>query len=180
MIHSFQCSDTQDLFDGKRVARFANFETVALRKLQQLLAATTLYFLRIPPGNQPEALKPERRGQHSLRINDQWRMCFVWLDGHASRVELVDYHRRRMTMSGEVSLIHPGDILAEDWLKPLGLSQYALAKAIDVPPRHTNEIVKGLRGITVDTALRLGAFLVRTRKVGSTCNPTLIPRLRVN
>ena len=61
-------------------------------------------------------------------------------------------------MSGEVSLIHPGDILAEDWLKPLGLSQYALAKAIDVPPRRINEIVKGLRGITVDTALRLGAF----------------------
>ena len=158
MIHSFQCSETQALFDGKRVARFANFETVALRKLQQLHAATTLYFLRISPGNQLEALKPERRGQHSLRINDQWRVCFVWLDGHASLVELVDYHRRRMTMSGEVSLIHPGDILAEDWLKPLGLSQYALAKAIDVPPRRINEIVKGLRGSTVNTALRLGAF----------------------
>ena len=92
MIHGSQCSETQALFDGKRVARFANFEAVALRKLQQLHAATTLDFLRIPPGNQLEALKRERRGQHSIRINDQWRACFVWLDGHASRVEIVDYH----------------------------------------------------------------------------------------
>ena len=92
MIHSFQCSETQALFCGKWVARFANFETVALRKLQQLHAATTLDFLRIPPGNQLEALKRDRRGQHSLRINDQWHVCFVWLDGHASRVEIVDYH----------------------------------------------------------------------------------------
>lgn len=61
-------------------------------------------------------------------------------------------------MSREVPLVHPGVILAEDWLKPLNLSQYALAKAIGVPPRRINEIVKGLRGITVDTALRLGAF----------------------
>lgn len=61
-------------------------------------------------------------------------------------------------MPREVPLSHPGSILLEDWLKPLGLSQYALAKAIDVPPRRINEIVKGLRGITVDTALRLGAF----------------------
>ena len=62
-------------------------------------------------------------------------------------------------MPREVPLSHPGTILLEDWLKPLGISQYALARAIDVPPRRINEIVKGLRGITVDTALRLGAFL---------------------
>ncbi|MFC7462195.1 HigA family addiction module antitoxin [Hydrogenophaga defluvii] len=61
-------------------------------------------------------------------------------------------------MKREVPLIHPGVILQEDWLQPLGLSQYALAKAIDVPPRRINEIVKGLRGITVDTALRLAAY----------------------
>jgi addiction module HigA family antidote len=63
-----------------------------------------------------------------------------------------------MNMTREVPLIHPGVILAEDWLKPLGLTQYALAKAIGVPPRRINEIVKGLRGITADTALRLAAF----------------------
>ena len=61
-------------------------------------------------------------------------------------------------MTREVPLSHPGIILLEDWLKPMGISQYALAKAIDVPPRRINEIVKGLRGITVDTALRLGAY----------------------
>ena len=74
---SFSCSDTQALFDGKRVARFVNFETVALRKLQQLHAAVTLNFLRVPPGNQLEALKRDRAGQHSIRINSQWRVCFV-------------------------------------------------------------------------------------------------------
>ena len=93
MIQSFQCSDTAALFAGKRIARFANFEAVALRKLQQLNAATALEFLRVPPGNMLEALKGKRRGQHSIRINSQWRVCFVWLDGgHASRVEIVDYH----------------------------------------------------------------------------------------
>ena len=65
---------------------------------------------------------------------------------------------RAATMARTVPLVHPGAILLEDWLKPLGISQYALAKAIDVPPRRINEIVKGLRGITVDTALRLGTF----------------------
>jgi proteic killer suppression protein len=66
---------------------------VALRKLQQLNAATGLEFLRVPPGNMLEALKGDRRGQHSVRINSQWRVCFVWLDsGHASRVEIVDDH----------------------------------------------------------------------------------------
>lgn len=61
-------------------------------------------------------------------------------------------------MTREIPLSHPGIILLEDWLKPMGISQYALAKAIDVPPRRINEIVKGLRGITVDTALRLSAY----------------------
>lgn len=92
MIESFHCDDTQALFDGKRVARFANFEAVALRKLQQLHAAATLDFLRVPPGNQLEALKRDRAGQHSIRINSQWRVCFVWKNGHANRVEIVDYH----------------------------------------------------------------------------------------
>lgn len=69
-------------------------------------------------------------------------------------------------MTRIVLLIHPGIILLEDWLKPMGLSQYALAKAIAVLPRRINEIVKGLRGITVDTALRLGPTLAPMRKVG--------------
>ncbi len=92
MIQGYQCSDTEALFAGKRIARFANFEAVAMRKLQQLHAATTLEFLRVPPGNQLEALKGDRKGQHSIRINGQWRLCFVWANGHATRVEIVDYH----------------------------------------------------------------------------------------
>ena len=77
---------------GKRVARFANLEAAAMRKLAQLNAATSLEFLRIPPGNRLEALQGSRRGQYSIRINEQWRLCFVWADGHASQVEIVDYH----------------------------------------------------------------------------------------
>ena len=92
MLQTFRCAKTEALFNGRRVARFVNFEAVALRKLQQLHAATALEFLRIPPGNRLEALTGDRQGQHSIRINDQWRVCFVWREGHAHDVEIVDYH----------------------------------------------------------------------------------------
>lgn len=92
MIKSFRCSDTQRLFDGKQVARFANIARVALRKPQQLHAATTLEFLRVPPNNRLEALKGDRRGQYSIRVNDQWRLCFCFEDGNAFNVEIIDYH----------------------------------------------------------------------------------------
>lgn len=92
MIKHFRCPDTQRLFEGKRVPRFVNISRVAIRKLQQLNAAATLSFLRVPPSNRLEALKGDRRGQYSLHINDQWRICFVWRDGHVWDVEIVDYH----------------------------------------------------------------------------------------
>ena len=92
MIHSFKCTDTQDLFGGKAVAKFVNFRAVAERKLQMLHRATRLDDLRIPPNNRLEALKRERKGQHSIRINDQWRVCFVWTGSDAIHVEIVDYH----------------------------------------------------------------------------------------
>lgn len=92
MIQDFLCADAHALFQRRRVPRFANIEAVALRKLAQLNAATTLDFLRIPPGNRLEALQGDRKNQYSIRINEQWRVCFVWCDGHASRVEIIDYH----------------------------------------------------------------------------------------
>lgn len=92
MIKSFRDSETQTLFSGRRVARFVNIERVALRKLQQVHAATTLEFLRVPPQNRLEALKGNRKGQYSIRINDQWRICFRFDGGHAFDVEIVDYH----------------------------------------------------------------------------------------
>jgi proteic killer suppression protein len=92
MIKSFRCSETQALYEGRRVTRFANFKAAAERKLQMLDSADTLGFLRSPPGNRPEALKGSRAGQHSIRINDQWRICFVWTDAGPSSVEIVDYH----------------------------------------------------------------------------------------
>ena len=92
MLQTFRCAQTEALFNGRRVARFVNIEAVALRKLQQLHAATALEFLRVPPGNRLEALSGDRQGQHSIRINEQWRVCFAWCEGHAHDVEIVDYH----------------------------------------------------------------------------------------
>ena len=92
MIHSFACLDTGALFHSRTVPRFRNIERVARRKLLQLHAASELASLRIPPGNQLEALKGSRKGQHSIRVNDQWRVCFVWREDGAHQVEIVDYH----------------------------------------------------------------------------------------
>ena len=92
MILAFKCADTQSLFQRNRVKRFVNIESIARRKLDQLHAATTLDFLRVPPGNRLEALLGSRKGQHSIRINDQFRVCFVWTPQGVSNVEIVDYH----------------------------------------------------------------------------------------
>jgi len=93
MIKSFLDKDTEKLFRGKRSRRLpAGIQRVALRKLVQLNAAADLNFLIVPPGNRFEALKGDRQGQHSIRINDQWRICFVWRDRDVYDVEIVDYH----------------------------------------------------------------------------------------
>lgn len=92
MIQSFRCKHTQALFEGGNPRRFSAFKKVAIRKLTQLDAAQTLAFLRSPPGNRLEPLKGDRRDQYSIRINDQYRICFVWTDNGPADVEIVDYH----------------------------------------------------------------------------------------
>jgi proteic killer suppression protein len=92
MIISFRCKATQSLFEGRAVAQFINFQSVAERKLQMLHHANRLEDLRAPPNNRLKALAGDREGWHSIRINDQWRLCFVWLGVHAAEVEIVDYH----------------------------------------------------------------------------------------
>jgi len=92
MIRSFKCTDTEALSKGIRVRRFVNIEDVARRKLRQIEIADRLDDLRVPPGNRLEALRGARSGQYSIRINDQWRVCFKWEEAGAEDVEIVDYH----------------------------------------------------------------------------------------
>ena len=92
MIVSFADKDTERLSRGIRVPRFAGFERIALRKLRQLQIGGSLNDLRVPPGNRLEALVDNRAGQHSIRINDRYRICFTWTAAGAQDVEIVDYH----------------------------------------------------------------------------------------
>lgn len=92
MIKTFADKDAEALFNGMRVRRFVNIEGVGRRKLEYLDAAAVLGDLRVPPGNRLEAIKGDRAGQHSIRINNQFRMCFKWKNGDAFDVEITDYH----------------------------------------------------------------------------------------
>lgn len=91
-IHSFLCADTKAIYEGSSPKRFRNIENVAQRKLQMLDDAVELKDLKSPPGNRLEALSGNRVGQYSIRINAQWRVCFVWSDNGPMNVEIVDYH----------------------------------------------------------------------------------------
>jgi toxin HigB-1 len=92
VIQSFRSKETERLHRRQHVPRYGTIERVAQRKLRQLDIAAELRDLAAPPGNRLENLKGDRAGQHSIRINDQWRICFVWRDGNAYDVEIVDYH----------------------------------------------------------------------------------------
>ncbi len=92
MIRSFRSRETEALFADLEVPRFRTFERIARRKLLYLHRASVLQDLQVPPGNRLEALKGDRKGQYSIRINDKWRICFVWRHGDAYEVEIVDYH----------------------------------------------------------------------------------------
>jgi proteic killer suppression protein len=93
MIRSFKDKEAEKVFRGQFSRKIPqDIQRIAARKLEQLNAATVLDTLRVPPGNRLEALKRDRQGQHSIRVNDQWRVCFVWRDDNAFDVEIVDYH----------------------------------------------------------------------------------------
>lgn len=93
MIRSFRDKGTEAIFNGRFIRRLPkSLAPVAARKLNQIHAAGRLDDLKVPPGNRLEALKGDRRGQHSIRINDQWRICFTWSEAGAEAVEIVDYH----------------------------------------------------------------------------------------
>jgi toxin HigB-1 len=93
VIRSFRDADTEKIFKRQFVRKFPHdIQQRAFMRLNAIDAAVNLEDLRLPPSNRLEALKGDRKGQHSIRINDQWRICFVWRDGHAKQVEIVDYH----------------------------------------------------------------------------------------
>lgn len=93
MIKSFKCKNTEKLFNGKFIKKLPeNLQRSALRKLKILDSVTLIETLKVPPGNQLETLHGDREGQHSIRINIQWRICFVWNQGNVFDVEIVDYH----------------------------------------------------------------------------------------
>lgn len=91
-IISFRCAETEALYEGRPARRLKNIQAVAERKLQMMDDAVELRDLRSPPGNRLEQLTGNRQGQHSIRINDQWRVCFIWTDAGPEAVEIVDYH----------------------------------------------------------------------------------------
>jgi len=147
MIMNFKCKHTQALYEGKSPKQFRAFQAQAERKLQMLDSAAELLDLRSPAGNKLKKLGGDRQGQHSIRINKQWRVCFVW-SGEPSDVEIADYH--------------PGEIIKEEYLEPLSMSVSALAVALRVPASRINDVVRQKRGVSIDTALRLARYFNTT------------------
>jgi len=150
LIASYRDRDTEKVAAGIRVKKFEAVARTAQRKLLALRIASTLEDLALPIGNRLEALKGDRKGQHSVRINDQYRICFAWRKGAAHDVESL------------LPLITPGEFLSEEFLEPLGLSANALALALRVPANRIQAIVNGQRAISADTALRLAQYFGTT------------------
>jgi proteic killer suppression protein len=168
MIQSFKDKDSAAFFQGRRVRRFEGFAAQARRWFSLLNTATSLADLAGLPSNQLEQLHGDRQGQHSIRINEQWRICFIWQDDGPHDVEIVDYHcitallKKERNMSipagpNKMPLVRPGEILQEE-LAYLGLTARQFSLALNVPPNRISAILHGHRGITVDTARRLARY----------------------
>ena len=130
--------------------------------LSALDAAVVVDDLRFPPGNHLEVLSGNRAGQYSIRINNQWRMCFVWTEQGPGEVEIVDYHCKEFEMSLITNPSHPGEVLMELYLRPLEMSMIALAKQLDVPRTRIERLVRGQTSLSADTAMRLATFFETT------------------
>jgi addiction module HigA family antidote len=144
------------LFRDERVRQFEEIARRAKRKLEALYAANRLDDLRIPPSNRLEKLRGDLKEFHSIRINDQWRVIFKWIDGEAHSGSNCGLSLRKSVMAGnEFAPVTPGEMLREEFLTEYGLSQNQLARAIGISP---NRIANNRRRITADTALRLSLY----------------------
>ena len=167
MIRNFREKTNETVFNGESPKAVpADLVKLARRKLRYLNAAGDLGDLKSPPGNRLEALAGDRKGQHSIRINDQFRVCFVWTTDGAADVEIVDYQPRQdVTMTKKLKPMHPGEVLREEFLIPLKMSAGALAKVCGLPRTRIERIASEQTGITADTALRLGKALGTTAQL---------------
>ena len=164
MIKSFADSETEKVFNREFSRKLAgDIQAVALRKLRMLSNAHAINDLRSPPANRLEKLSGDREGQHSIRINDQYRICFVWEAEMPTTWRSWTITRKEAVMTTKkLAPVHPGEVLLEEFLGPLGLSQNRLALSLGVPPRRINEIVLRKRRVTAETALRLARYFDTT------------------
>lgn len=149
-MRSFRNADIEAIFKDQPLVRFQAIQRAARRKPLALDAAPDLRVLAINRGAHLEVLKKERAGQHHIRINDQWPII--------TDTTVFSLRYSSMYMSKTLTPIHPGEILLEEFLKPLDINPHQLAMALRVPPNRITQIIDGARAISADTALRLGRY----------------------
>lgn len=156
---SFADPEVARIWEGRRSRRLpGDIQAAALRKLRLLNQARVLGDLRLPPGNRLEPLRGSWAGQHSIRINDQWRIVSSGPTEGRGMSKSSTIMTDASAAEERLPNPHPGEIMLEEFLKPMGLSQNALARAIRVPPRRINELVLGKRSVSADTDLRLARY----------------------
>jgi addiction module HigA family antidote len=159
MIRSFGDRATEALFWDEFVRQFQSFARPAKRKLEAINAAVRLDDLKVPPANRLEKLKGNLKDFYSIRINDQWRVIFRWVNGEAHDVRITDYHWEEVIMpANEFAPVTPGEMIKQEFLAEYGLSQNQLARALGISPNRIADIIANRRRITADTALRLSLY----------------------